>query len=314
MVDHKPPGDRARTSARLPLQLYEIFVKVADARSFVGAAKLIGITQPAVSQAIARLEDHYPGDLFARRRGAPLALTPVGEALLPLAKAILHTADQSFIRTEAASKSESGRLSVGFNTGIASGVLREGLRAFRADCPDVELNLVEAMPGELYAQLCDHALDLAIAALMPDLGAPGFSQEPLWSEKLIALLPEGHDLASQESLSWSDLARRPIILRSAGGDLSGYRAILAGVGPRSLNCTRYPVSRGTLVQLVTMGCGVTISFSSAVVATAGVVAIPIRGETAVATVEGVWHTDDANPIRHKFLRYLREAAAKSGQR
>lgn len=310
MFDRKPSGDRSRAPARPPLQLYDIFVKVADARSFVGASKLIGISQPAVSQAIARLEDFYPGDLFVRRRGASLALTPIGEALLPLAKAMLDTADQSFIRAEAASKSETGRLSIGFYTGIATGMLREGILAFRADCPDVELSLVEAMPRELHAKLCDNAVDFVVAAFMPDAGVPGIAHEPLWSEQLMAILPEGHELAGEESLSWADIAKMPIILRSAGGDLSGYRAILAGVGRRSLDCTQYPISRGTLVQLVTMGFGTTISFTSAFVPTPGVVALPIRGEQAVATVDGVWQANDANPIRHRFLRHLREAALR----
>ena len=310
MVDRKQPGDRAWAPARPPLQLYEIFVKVADTRSFVGASKLIGISQPAVSQAIARLEDFYPGDLFVRRRGASLTLTPIGEALLPLAKAMLDTADQSFIRAEAASKSESGRLSIGFYTGIATGLLRKGILAFRADCPDVELNLIEAMPRELHAKLCDNSVDLVVAAFMPDAGFPSVAREPLWSEQLVAILPEGHELAGEESLSWADIAKTPIILRSAGGDLSGYRAILAGVGRRALNCTQYPVSRAALVQLVTMGFGITISFASVLIATPGVVAVPIRGEKAVATVDGIWQADDANPIRHRFVRLLRETALR----
>ncbi len=310
MVDCKPPGDRVRAPARPPLQLYEIFVKVADTRSFVGASKLIGISQPAVSQAIARLEEYYPGDLFARRRGASLALTPIGEVLLPLAKAMLDTADQSFVRAEAASKSESGQLSIGFYTGIATGRLREGISAFRADCPDVELNFVEAMPGELHARLCDNTVDLVVGAFMPDVGVPGIAHEPLWSEQLMAILPEAHKLAAEESLSWADIAEMPIILRAAGGDLSGYRAILAGVGRRPLDCTQYPVSRGTLVELVTLGFGITISFESALVATPGVMAVPISGKKAVATVDGVWRDADANPIRHRFVRLLRETALR----
>jgi len=274
----------------------------------VGAAKLVGVSQPAVSQAIARLEDYYPGDLFVRRRGAPLKLTPVGEALFPLAKAMLQAADQSFIRAEAASKSEIGRLSVGFYTGIARGPLRDGICAFRAECPDVELDLVEAMPSELHAQLCGRKLDLVISAFMTDLGAADLTQEVLWREQLVAVLPDGHLFADRSSLSWPELATMPIILRAAGGDLSGYRAILAAVGPRSLNCKQFAVSRGTLLQLVTMGFGVTISFSSAVVPTPGTVAIPIDGSTAAVSVDGIWHANDGNPIRHRFLRHLRDAA------
>jgi len=301
-------GEGRRAPPRPPLQLYEIFVRVAEACSFVGAGKLVGISQPAVSQAIARLEDYYPGDLFVRRRGAPLVLTPVGEALLPLAKAMLQAADQSFIRTEAASHSQRGRLSVGFYPGVASGPLREGIKSFREECPEVELDLVESMPSDLHAQLCARQLDLIISAFVAYLGAGDLTQEKLWSEQLVAILPERHELAGRSSLRWAEIARMQIILRAAGGDLSGYRAILAAVGPGSLNCRQFAVSRGTLTQLVTMEFGVAISFSSAVMPMPGVTAVPIDGANATVPVEGIWRANDGNPIRHRFVRHLREAA------
>src|SRR3546814_17161361 len=119
----KPQKLRSHLRARPSLAQIEVFLKVVETRSFVGAAKLIGISQPAVSQAIAKLEAFYPGHLFVRRRSMPLMLTPVGEALLPLAEAMLHAADQSILRTDAASNSRHGRLSIGFYPGIANGPL-----------------------------------------------------------------------------------------------------------------------------------------------------------------------------------------------
>src|SRR3546814_17127004 len=83
----------------------------------------------------------------------PLMLTPVGEALLPLAEAMLHAADQSILRTDAASNSRHGRLSIGFYPGIANGPLRQALIVFRTERPEIDLILVEAMPGELHGQL-----------------------------------------------------------------------------------------------------------------------------------------------------------------
>lgn len=285
-------------------------MRVAETRSFVGAAKLVGISQPAVSQAIAKLEDYYPGFLFVRRRGGPLTLTPIGEALLPHAKAMLQSADQSFLITEAASSSRLGKLSIGVYVGIASGPLREGLKSFRTECPDVVLNVVEGMPGELHPQLCENALDLVVAAFLPKHSHPAFEQEILWSEQLVALLPDSHDLADRKSLDWSEVAKLPIILRTAGGDLSGYRAVLAGVGQRSLNCEQYAVSRGTLAQMVTMGFGVAISFASAAAQTPGLVAVPIEGQNALVPVEAVWRALDQNAVRLRLLHHLRSAAAR----
>lgn len=307
MSASRPLGSRSPLRARPALAQIEIFLKVVETRSFVGAAKLLGMSQPAVSQAIARLEEIYPGDLFVRRRGAPLTLTPVGEALLPLAQAMLHTADQSFLRTAAASQSQRGRLSVGFYPGIANGPLREGLLAFRAECPDVDLNLLEAMPSELHRGLREGSLDLVITAFMPDLASPMFAQEPLWNEKLVAILPEGHLLTTREYLRWSDVAKLQVILRDSGNDMSEYRAISARAGVPSLGCAHYSVSHGTLLHLITMGFGITVSFSSTVGRLEGLTAVPISGADSVVPVEGLWLSADCNPIRHRLLRNIRAA-------
>ena len=285
MADRGSTCETVRRPVRPPLQLYETFVCVSETLSFLGAAKLVGVSQPAVSQAIAKLEDYYPGPLFIRRRGGPLRLTPVGEALLPYAKAMLHAADKSFITTNDAATCQCGRLSVGFYPGLANGPLREGLKSFRVECPEVELILVEGMPGDLHAQLCDRSLDMLVAAFMPEVANAAFEQKRLWSEQLVALLPADHDLAGRNALRWSDVATLPIIFRNAGGDLSGYRAIMAATGKRSLNCKQYAVSRATLVQMVALGFGIAITFSSAVVPTPDIVAIPIEGEGVTCSPE-----------------------------
>lgn len=307
-MDGDERAPRARSRVRPALQHLEIFLKVVEARSFVGAARLLGISQPAVSQAIARLEDIYPGNLFVRGNSAPLALTPVGEALLPLAEAMLHTADQSFFRAHAATTSRIGRLSVGFHPGLAAGPLRAGLCAFRAECPDVELDLVEGMPSELYGRLCDRSLDVIFVAFMPEVGTPLMMQESLWSETLVAVLPEDHLLAGRSSLNWSHIAKLRIILRTANGDLSGYKAILARVGDAGFRCTQYAVSRGTLLQMVTMGFGITILFSSAVQPTPGLVIIPVEGERMAVPIDAIWHGGDDNAIRHRLMSHVRSAA------
>jgi len=302
------PKVRTGPYARLSFTQIEVFLKVAETRSFLSAATQLGVTQPSVSQTIATLEEIYPGNLFDRRRGGPVALTPIGEALFPLAKAILHTADQTFLRTAAVSLSQSGRLSIGFHPGIASGPLRQGLKSFGLECPDVELDFVEGMPGDLHAKLCDHKLDLIFVAFMPDLANPAFHQGTIWSERLVAVLPAGHPLADRPSLRWADIARLPIILRTAGGDMSGYRAILSRIGGNTPRCTQYEVSRSMLMQLVLLDYGIAISFASEIVELPGITLVPIIDERATVPVQGIWHADDANPVRHRFVKHVRNAA------
>src|SRR3546814_18218648 len=91
----KPQKLRSHLRARPSLAQIEVFLKVVETRSFVGAAKLIGIRQPALRQAIAKLEDFYHGHLFVRRLLMPLLITPLLQALLPISVAMRHPADHT---------------------------------------------------------------------------------------------------------------------------------------------------------------------------------------------------------------------------
>lgn len=73
-----PVRPNHRSNRRPDFKQLETFLKVAETRSFADAARQLAISQPAVSQTIARLEELYGGDLFERRRGSPVALTPMG--------------------------------------------------------------------------------------------------------------------------------------------------------------------------------------------------------------------------------------------
>lgn len=139
--------------ARPEFHQLAIFLRVVEAGSFAGAARLMGRTQPAISQAIARLEEIYGGDLFERRRGTRLALTPIGEAILPSARTLLYTVDQQMVRAAETAQSRTGIVTLGFFPGLSAGPLREGISAFIAASPEVRLQMVEAHPGELHRKL-----------------------------------------------------------------------------------------------------------------------------------------------------------------
>ncbi|SEH14958.1 transcriptional regulator, LysR family [Sphingopyxis sp. YR583] len=293
---------------RPTFQQIEIFLKVVETRSFVAAARLLGISQPAVSQAIAKMEELYDAALFMRRRNAPLSLTPVAEAVLPTARALLHTIDHQSSRAAAAALSQIGRLSIGFYPGICSGPLREGMSDFIRECPDIALRLVESSAGELHRQLNAGDLDIIFTAFLTDLRNPALVQEGLWSERLVVLLSDAHHFAQREQLTWDEVATQRIILGSSKGEMTGYRAISSRMGDRPLDCRHHAVTRGALFQLVTMGLGVTVTFPSAMLVTAGTVAVPIADDSAVVPIEAIWHQGDNNPIRHRLVRNIRDRA------
>lgn len=266
-------------------------------------------SQPAISQAIARLEEIYGGDLFERRRGARLALTPIGEAILPSARTLLYTVDQQIVRAVETAQSRTGIVTLGFFPGLSAGPLREGISAFIAASPEVRLQLVEAHPGELYRQLNERTIDLMVVAFLPSLASNIFEQEQLWTERLIVALPAAHDLASRTSLSWEEIASMPVMLRASPGEMIAFRSLLPRFGDRIIDCEQHAVSREALIDMVGIGMGATVVFESGVVPHRNVVFRPIDDENASVPIQAIWPKTDGNPLRHQLLNQLRRSGA-----
>lgn len=301
-------GNR-RAGARPDFHQLETFLKVAESRSFAEAARQLGVTQPAVSQTIAKLEAVYGGDLFERRRGAPVALTPIGRAILPSAKLLIFTVDQQIHRALATAQSRAGTLRVGFHPALTIGPLNTALSEIRGDRPQVEFHFVEGPSSELYRRLNEQSLDIMFMALQPDVDTGANMRECLWVDALLAALPHEHPLTAKPSIRWSDLSRTEIILRSNQGDLSDYRALAARMGDLPFNCHLHDVSRGTLIEMVRLGMGATLLLATATEPRAGIVYRPIEGENTSISIEAIWPKHDRNPLRHRLLSCVRKHAS-----
>lgn len=298
-----------RSSARPDFNQLETFLKVSETRSFADAAKQLGVSQPAVSQTIARLEELYGGDLFERRRGSPVALTPIGRAVLPTVKLLLFTVDRQIARALSTAQSITGFLTLGFSTSLVSSPLSAGIAEFREACPDVQIRFVEASPSELYAQLNERILDITFTPLLPELTGGAVVQERIWEEPLVVGLRDDHPLAAKEELRWADLSPLPIILRSHHGDLSAYRAVNARAGDQLLRCELHDVSRSALIEMVRLGLGAAITLASAPEPRDGIAFRPIVDENAFVGIDAVWPKDDRNPLRHRLLACVRKHAS-----
>lgn len=292
-------------AARPDFHQLEVFLRVVEARSFAGAARTMGRTQPAISQAIARLEEIYGGDLFERRRGAQLELTPIGQSILPSARMIINTIDQQMLNAVATAQSRAGHLTMGFAPGLIFGPLRAGIAAFIAISPQVRLSLIEAGPQDLRRQLNERAIDLMIVAPTPRLESKTLEQERLWDERLVMALPADHALAGKAAVSWDDVAELPIILKNCHFELVAYRTLLDRLD-RHLQLEQHDVSCTTLLEMTGLGMGATIVFGSGAIPHRGVTYRLIDEPDATIAVKAVWPQDDRNPLRHRLLSLIRE--------
>jgi DNA-binding transcriptional LysR family regulator len=281
------------------LRQLRYFVTIAEAGSFTAAAAQLHVAQQSLSEQIGLIERRLNAPLLNRGpRG--VRLTPVGEALLPEARAALAAAARAFDVTARAARGELGVLRIGILSSLANHLLPPLLRRFAEHAPAVELSTEELPVAQLVGRLREGTLDAGLSR--PPL-VDALATEEIMREPVGAVLPTGHRLAAATTLSLADLADEPWVL--TGRDTwppwhAKYDRDFAAAGyePRV-------VQRGTspqnLLALVAAGVGVTrLPLSSRSLRDGGVVFVPLRGEDAAIAL--VTNAEFAHPA----LATLRE--------
>jgi DNA-binding transcriptional LysR family regulator len=134
---------------------------------------------------------------------------------------------------------------------------------------------------------------------------------PLWSERIVAALPEGHRLAANERLFWTDLRAETVLLSEydPGCELEAL-LISKLVSPDDRpKIERHDVSRGIIKSLVTVGFGVSLVTESDMGASfASLFYRELRDGTGHSRIgySAHWRADNENPALGSFLKLLGE--------
>jgi DNA-binding transcriptional LysR family regulator len=298
--------------ARPEFHQLEVFLAVVEAGSFSAAARRIGRTQPAVSQAIDRLEEVYEAKLFERRPGTPLTLTPIGEAILPSARIILRTMDHHMALAIAASRAAPPILTIGLSHLLDSDRLQGAVRRFAAANPDAALRFVEGSRHDLLRLLNEFKVDLLIGIGGHDRAGDHIMHERLWEERLAVVMREDHPLARKQQLDCRDLPSLSLLVQGSPNDFDCDLVILVErLADRRLMVERHDVSRPMLMNLVAAGLGQTIAFSSMAAASPGLAVRPVAGEQAVVTIEAIWRRGRRNALRGQLLDLIRQTVRQA---
>jgi DNA-binding transcriptional LysR family regulator len=144
----------------IPTDLLRTLVAVVDLRSFTKAAQTLGVTQPAVSAQIKRLQNLLSGDLFDR--AAPgIALTRQGEAVVGYARRLLAINDEIL----GAAKTDSGRkrIRIGLPGDLSGPLLPWTLAKFRSRWPDYNFQTMSGGAPILLRDMREGNIDIVIA-------------------------------------------------------------------------------------------------------------------------------------------------------
>lgn len=291
------------------LRQWYYFAAVAEERHFGRAAARLSMTQPPLSQAIRSLERELGVELFARTKRA-VALTAVGEALLPTVLKLLAAAEELPAVAKSLALGETGRLSLAFVSIADYGLLPSLLREFGMRYPLVRLQLTEATSDVQIEELVAGHIDagLIIPPLPPRYVAE-LSYLPLLSEPLVLAMPSAASTAPDDvPIHLKEVADLPLVIFPRRLAPRFYDAIMecysdVGVVP---HIGQEAIQMQTIVSLVSAGMGVAlVPQSLRNLRRTGVVYRPLAGHAPVVETGLVWRTGDVSPVLAGFLDVVR---------
>jgi len=185
------------------------FAEAAKCLNFGKAAKELYMSQPAVSQHIAALEQELGVKLFVRA-GKNIRLSAAGALFLPDAADILGRIEKSANRLTEFNERPS--MSIGVASSLIVPGFHEILRKYRKRMPSVELSMVSCEMQELRALFSNEAVDLVFAPREAVEFIPEFFFRPISTAKMYCIVPKEHRLAGRHSLTFTDLNGETMIM------------------------------------------------------------------------------------------------------
>lgn len=183
----------------LTLHQLRIFWAVAHSATLTAAAKQLGITQPSLSQQLARMEQSVGTPLFHRRSNA-MELTEAGAFLLPRAEQVLRAMQEVDDGLIPFSLGQRVTIHLAGITSVLRVLLPPALRAVQGAMPDLDVDIHESAPADILELLYSRRVHIGLLAenSVAEAGV-GFAQVPLVRDPHVLAVPESLDLAGVEN-------------------------------------------------------------------------------------------------------------------
>ena len=193
------------------LELYRIFYVVAKNNHMTRASEELFISQPAISQAIKKLESQLGGTLFLRSNKG-MELTEEGKMLYSYIKdaiELINNAEADFTSFKDLDK---GEIKIGISTTLTKLVLMDTIKNFHKDYPNIDIKIINELTSNLIEDLKRGKLDFVIYN-------EGDINETGVDTKIISKLKEGFvynpTYYNDEIISFKDLNKYPLILQKS---------------------------------------------------------------------------------------------------
>ena len=279
------------------------FLCLSETLNFSQAARKFGISQPALTKAVQRLEQDVGGALL-RREGKHTHLTPLGKSMLEQFREL----DASATRVERAARrlvhGDMPQLQIGVMCTIGPEPLSGFLTDYQRRTPDLEIVLRNATRVELAEMLLSGMVDLALVGA-PVSDAQRFRYVDLYRERMVVASAPDHPFVGRRSVSVEEVLHQPYVDRL----LCEYRDTFLAESLR-LDFEPMFAARGEreewMQTLVRQGIGVTIAPERSLVVP-GLATVPLNDQSMARTVSiAVPIGREDTPSVRGFLAAIRE--------
>lgn len=199
---------------RVSLSKFEVFVTVIESGSLTRAGEMLGLTQSAISHAIASLEREYGFSILTRGRSG-ISLTSNGERLLKYMREMLRKNEQMMQEVSAINGIEVGTVRIGTFTSVSTQWLPGILKQFQDQYPAIEIKLLEGYYDEIESWIATGAVDLGFVSLPT---TETLEAAALHQDRMMVIVTEDHPFSSNESVPISELAKETFIMPKTGCD------------------------------------------------------------------------------------------------
>jgi len=235
-------------------QLY-YFCAVAEHTGIAQAARALNLSQPAIAQALNKLEDQYQLTLFVRQHSRGVELTSQGRQLYKMAQELLSQAQQQEIsmRLIATGKSETIRLGC-FHT-LAPFYMIPLIQQLKQEHADIAVLGEELHQDHLLDKLLNKQLDLAVSYDM-GINTSALTKSIIAKQTPHILLSKQHPLATATSIKAEQLRGQPFVMFDGAGSKDYYQNLL-----RHLNLQPEIALVSTSMETVRSAVGNQMGFS-----------------------------------------------------
>jgi DNA-binding transcriptional LysR family regulator len=236
----------------LSWQHLEYFLAVARTQHMSRAAAEVGLSQPALSRAIASLENKLQVPLF-ERTGRSVKLNAYGETFRQRVERAMREIDDARSELESLARIDGGVVRLGFIRTLGIDFLPKLLSQFKEQFPSIDFAFDQDNSKDLERRLLDHELDLILCVT----GTSQFTWVTIKEQELMLIVPPSHRLANVKEARFQDLKDEQFVTLKSGHvslEILKANCTQAGFAPKF----NFKGEGGSLVGFVSRGLGIAL--------------------------------------------------------